>query len=681
MRCCIYEYKQRRSYYFEPVKIVRDLVHEYINLTKFDLKLIDTVSFQRLKDIRQLTCQHVYVSARHTRFEHSLGVLELTRQAIKYLNKNGVIGMKSGDEYNPIITDNLQFNAALAALLHDIGHCPFSHLGETQFDSEEVRKRLYDLINENEQLKKCSDLCDAIGKKDAKKIGNVHEQLSCIIILENYFEILNNLSEKASNKTDTCDISTDFELILRGILGLEYHVSTQDLFEKYKVKNVIVRLINSDIFDMDKLDYIMRDSFHTAIGAPKIDTNRLFRNMYFNDKLSLVFTSKAVPALQNMINARDDLYMYVYNHHAVIFSDFLSTYISRKLAHNAAALMSIASPDADKKEINDKLDAYGISMSLGLVPERYLFSVDAIVKQNRSDSDWLSLLNFIHYNRQYAREEDTRKEMIHGEIRAIFNDKFIPVKKGIKPDEKKVADLSEKVFHAFELINQYKTRFFLKPWWKTVFEFNYFMNQNFKDDAIRTKLEKYICNGGEYSLDPAEFRSQIAKHVIFITDKLFTEKNPSLIEPLSDGDFYVIQRATRFFSPDMIKNLEVCLKSSEIIGPPTEVNYKTQEYYVKHLTKIIPQKDYSSIYAKEGFYIFSKQVSGKDDRQSKKHYSLIEQIFVFVSNALIQMGEQSFVEAFQPSKVEKESVNKEKVKNAENKSMEDIFAQFKHSVY
>ena len=62
-----------QSYYLKPVKIIRDLVHGYINLTRFDLKLIDTVQFQRLSDIRQLTCQHVYPAARHTRFEHSLG--------------------------------------------------------------------------------------------------------------------------------------------------------------------------------------------------------------------------------------------------------------------------------------------------------------------------------------------------------------------------------------------------------------------------------------------------------------------------------------------------------------------------------------------------------------------------------------------------------------------------------
>ena len=105
--------KLSRSYYLEPRKFIRDLVHGYVNLSEFELKIIDTSPFQRLKDIRQLTCQDVYPCARHTRFEHSLGVLELTKQAIKHLNKNGFITDKSFN--SPIITDHLAFNASRIA--------------------------------------------------------------------------------------------------------------------------------------------------------------------------------------------------------------------------------------------------------------------------------------------------------------------------------------------------------------------------------------------------------------------------------------------------------------------------------------------------------------------------------------------------------------------------------------
>lgn len=89
----------------------------------------------------------------------------------------------------------------------------------------------------------------------------------------------------------------DFELIIRSILGIEYINSDIacgfcDILD-IKIKNLIINLLNSKIFDMDKLDYIMRDSFYTGIGTPKIDTKRLFKNMHLNeDDYTLVFTSK-----------------------------------------------------------------------------------------------------------------------------------------------------------------------------------------------------------------------------------------------------------------------------------------------------------------------------------------------------------------------------------------------------
>lgn len=111
------------DYYLKPKKFIRDHAHEYVFITDFELSLVDTIEFQRLKDVRQLTCQHVYPGARHTRFEHSLGVTELTRQAIDALNHNGYI---SGKPFGGL-KNQLKFNGTLAALLYDVGNCPFSH--------------------------------------------------------------------------------------------------------------------------------------------------------------------------------------------------------------------------------------------------------------------------------------------------------------------------------------------------------------------------------------------------------------------------------------------------------------------------------------------------------------------------------------------------------------------------
>jgi HD superfamily phosphohydrolase len=336
------------NYYLKPVKFVRDLVHGYVYLTEFDLKIIDTDEFQRLKDVCQLTSQSVYPAARHTRFDHSLGVLELTRQAIKNINRNGILeeidnGERDTATYSKeFLSDQLQFNAALAALLHDVGHCPFSHLGETQFDKHEVWNEFFEVCNSHKSdqtfSKEFIDEITKMNNEEVQRAGARHEQLSCIVILKKYYHLLKEIERKNVQTAEATEspLYVDFELIVRSIIGMNYDIRESSKREENKIKNVVVGLINSSIFDMDKLDYLMRDAYLTGIGTPRIDTHRLFRNMYLCDsgEYNLVFTQRAIPSLQNMISSRDELYMYVYNHHAAVLSDFMMTYIFRRLDHN-----------------------------------------------------------------------------------------------------------------------------------------------------------------------------------------------------------------------------------------------------------------------------------------------------------------------------------------------------------
>lgn len=630
--------KKDFDYYFQTTKIVRDLVHGYINLTPFEINLIDNESFQRLKDIRQLTCHHVYPEARHTRFEHSLGVLELTRKAINHLNINGNIFEKDNEI---VISYKIKFNACIAALFHDVGHCPFSHMGESEFDKEEVRLELVEAIkdiNSKTEHKIEEELLGKIDKENAKNVGSVHEQLSCIVIMKKFYYDLNSVNIQVDDE----QVFADFELIIRCILGIEYEVKIPEDYNKYKVHNAIVRLINSSIFDMDKLDYIMRDSYFTGIGTPKIDTKRLFRNMYFDNSYNIIFTSKAVPALQNMIDARDGLYMYVYNHHAVVYSDFINTYIVRKITHTTNLYLDTIKNSNSEQNVEDYYD-YKMLKPINFVTKNYLFSINAILKYYRSDSDWISLLNSI--NSCYYDLNNTVRETILSQ----------------KINEEDAKDLYYRMSTTIKLVHQLKSRQFLKAWWKTVFEFSNFMIKNFPDDNIRKKLGKYICDGGElkepYHLDASEFRSQIAKHVSFITKAVYETDNSPLLGYLSEGEFFIVQRSNRFFAYDTIEKLGVYLKASEITGALKKENYIDQDHYVKSLTRIIPQKDYKSLYAKEGFYIFTapldkylelkQDVNIYDDKLRQKHYKCIESIFVYVATKFITDGEQVFVNKFQ----------------------------------
>lgn len=702
--------RKNLDYYLKPNKFIRDHAHEYVFLTDFELSLVDTVEFQRLKDVRQLTCQHVYPGARHTRFEHSLGVMELTRRAIDTLNRNGYISGKSFGGFE----DELQFNAVLAGLLHDVGHCPFSHLGEREFDRDNVWTDLYcdieeKLLGSSLQLqlepldiRKKENKPAPTGKKleelRKKYPGAVHEQLSCCMILENLYDRLAQVKQDTEGK-----LSVDFELICRCILGKEYDTSLdvysrdQDTYELNRKKNVIVHLINARVFDMDKLDYIMRDSCMTGIGTPAIDTNRLFRNMYLNDNCALVFSSRAVPALQSMVDSRDELYMYVYNHHAVIFSDFMYTYIFRRLAHNARdfnALLELAfheihpeNPDGQSTRVHPPVEE--LITTLGSVPKDYFFSPGAILEENRSDGDLTSLLNVIRVSLRDNGCESSDPTillncfvgLIHTCLsesvgaEALENIRIRLAKHERKDDSDELFEgiqrCLSKIRHTYELVDRYMKRDYLKPWWKTYSEFNLFINHNFPSDSVRRKLCDWICNGSDEEPEGDEFRSQLAKHVVYITNS--PKVKNKLCQPLGQGDFLVIERSAKFFDPETLKELEIAQKTNEITGDPGSSKYHLGDYYIKELPQIIPQRDYYSVYAKNSFYVFSRRLEPAQEaaaEQERRHYQLIEQIFVFVATELVNRGSLSFQSLFG-----RDVPVEEKRKN-EKKSREDLCALF-----
>ncbi|MFZ1876551.1 MAG: HD domain-containing protein, partial [Nitrososphaeraceae archaeon] len=105
---------------------ITDPVHRYISFSAVERDLIDTSVFQRLRRIRQLAGAHlVYPSAQHSRFEHSLGTMHIAGYAGESLLRKGFIDSE----------DKLQ-ELRLAALLHDVGHGPFSHLFEEVLESK-----------------------------------------------------------------------------------------------------------------------------------------------------------------------------------------------------------------------------------------------------------------------------------------------------------------------------------------------------------------------------------------------------------------------------------------------------------------------------------------------------------------------------------------------------------------
>lgn len=167
----------------------------------------------------------------------------------------------------------------------------------------------------------------------------------------------------------------------------------------------------------------------------------------------------------------------------------------------------------------------------------------------------------------------------------------------------------------------------------------------------------------------SEFRSQLAKHVKYVMQQLYHAK--VLCANLEDDDFFIVERSVRFFDVDTIEHLDIALRTNEIVGKATEsANQKSaQEYYIKNLTHIIPQKDYSALYGDWSFYIYSRDISC-DGRKKysveelQKFNQTVEQVFVFTAKEFLRRGEQDFISRF---------CSRNNVDDGEKESMNELF--------
>lgn len=296
-------------------KVIRDPVHGYINIDEKDLRFIDSLTFQRLRRIKQSGCYTVYPSANHTRFEHSIGVMHLGSMAF-----DSLLNKLTPEEKSTI--EPYKITVRYACLLHDVGHAPLSHTGEIFFDLKELKNQL-------EQ---------STGLELPK--GAAHEYLSCIIAWDVFRDLLEELN-------------VDKELFCRMITGNTYPGNN--------VLNGLVELLNSSI-DVDRLDYFIRDSFSSGTGNTlvSIDKERLIRS-YCICQGSLCFDTSALSVVGNFVYARNTLYMWVYNHHVTIYTDGIAQQFLNSIFQRSPEMLSCYfSIDAIKNNLVDDTDIFAL---------------------------------------------------------------------------------------------------------------------------------------------------------------------------------------------------------------------------------------------------------------------------------------------------------------------------------
>lgn len=239
---------------------VRDPIHGFITFSENEKKIIDSKQFQRLKNIKQLSMTYyVYPGAMHTRFEHSLGVMELASTIFNRLYRKNADIIDSNFKRISLEPLEAYWILRLTALLHDIGHLPFSHGGE------------------------------AILPK-----GVQHEDIS-IAIIKTYRDFLDKLYFEG--------ISDIVVQILEG----------QVIPELNFLKDIL-----SGSIDADRMDYLLRDSLHCGVNYGSFDFHRLIDTLTIipdgTGGLSLAVDHGGIHSIEALILARYYMFTQVYMH-------------------------------------------------------------------------------------------------------------------------------------------------------------------------------------------------------------------------------------------------------------------------------------------------------------------------------------------------------------------------------
>jgi len=237
--------------------LFNDPVHGFVSVPKgLVLDLVETPEVQRLRRIRQLGLGFlVFPGAVHTRFEHGLGAMALMQDALATLREKGTF----------MDTDEVT-GALAAALLHDVGHGPFSHTLE-----------------------------DDLVAPGASGTPYHHERMSRAIMAR--------LNERFGGQLD---------------VALKIFDGTYD-------RPFFHSLLSSQL-DMDRLDYLRRDSFYTGVAEGVVGVDRILKTMRVHPRPGgpdsrVVIEAKGAYAVENVLLSRRLMYWQVYLHKTVIAGD------------------------------------------------------------------------------------------------------------------------------------------------------------------------------------------------------------------------------------------------------------------------------------------------------------------------------------------------------------------------
>ncbi len=272
---------------------IRCPVHGFIQINEWERDIINTPVFQRLRRIRQLgMTDYLYPGAVHTRFEHSLGVMHIATRIYDTIRTRCEEVLKSELGYDNAGLDRHRLIVRLAALLHDVGHCPFSHSGENLFPK-----------------------------------NRTHESYSAQIIREKLVEMIEKhpVGEQFGVRADEVASLIDGKIPNPRLLFWRELISGQ--------------------MDADRMDYLLRDSLHLGVAYGRYDIDRLINTIQAipgtheeqdrNLALRLGVEEGGWHALESLVLARYYMFTQVYFHPTRMAYDYhIENIISHALEGN-----------------------------------------------------------------------------------------------------------------------------------------------------------------------------------------------------------------------------------------------------------------------------------------------------------------------------------------------------------
>lgn len=301
--------------------LIKDPIYSYFELTEIEKRVINSNLFQRLRFITQNGLAfYTYPSLRGSRFEHSIGVAHLAGRIVRSIfekadskllkemvdtflqDLNQLVRDEARQEIKKQLsaglreTDLLIQFIRLLALVHDIGHLPFSHLGE-----EAVEPYVEKILDE-------TDFAEFKSNKTVK----IHEFFSQKIIAKNQ---------------DFQNIFTDdhkvYYLILRDI-----YAKMAELKEA-KVLGKLYEIISSDI-DVDRGDYLRRDGYNSGIGFGSYDIERLIDSISVEkvrldngkEEFLIAPSDASISTVETFLLERYKLYKWLYFHHSIRYFNY-----------------------------------------------------------------------------------------------------------------------------------------------------------------------------------------------------------------------------------------------------------------------------------------------------------------------------------------------------------------------